>query len=78
MRAELYAIPALAGATITVIVTETHHDSLTTAVVAALVCFTIRMLGVRYHLNAPGPPTGDPEHRQRTPWFKRSSRQRRG
>ena len=64
MRTELYAIPALAGATITVLATKDHAYNLGTAVLAALVCFGIRMLGVRYGLNAPQPPTGDPGRRR--------------
>ncbi|HEX7738740.1 MAG TPA: TRIC cation channel family protein [Marmoricola sp.] len=55
MRAELYAIPALAGATITVVATRTHHYDVAVAVLAAAVCFGIRMLGVRLGLNAPRP-----------------------
>ncbi len=67
MRAELYAIPALAGATITVLATKTHHYDVATAVVAALVCFAIRMLGVRYGLNAPQPPRSGNRHPHRAP-----------
>jgi len=56
MRAELYAIPALAGATVTVIAIKTDLYNVATAILAALVCFAIRMLGVRLGLNAPHPP----------------------
>lgn len=65
MRAELYAIPALAGATITVIATKTHHYDVAVAIVAALVCFSIRMLGVHLGLNAPSPPALQGERRRR-------------
>src|SRR3954463_7750902 len=52
----LYAIPALVGATATVVVTQLGVYSLTTAVGAAALCFGIRMVGVRFDLNAPTPP----------------------
>lgn len=55
LRSELYAIPALAAATITVVASEIHLYDAATGVLAALVCFTIRMLGVHLDLNAPGP-----------------------
>jgi uncharacterized membrane protein YeiH len=56
LRSELYAIPALVAATITVIASRTGAYGVPAAVVAALVCFAIRMLGVRFGLNAPRPP----------------------
>ena len=51
----LYAIPALVGATATVVVTLLDSYGLPTAVGAAALCFGIRMVGVRYRLNAPTP-----------------------
>lgn len=62
----LYAVPALVGATITVVVSRLGGYGIATAIVAAGVCFGIRMLGVRYGLNAPAPrtpPDGDPDGR---------------
>jgi uncharacterized membrane protein YeiH len=56
LRSELYAIPALIGATATVVVTLLGVYGLATAVGAAVLCFGIRMIGVRYGLNAPMPP----------------------
>ena len=56
LRSELYAIPALVGAAITVITTETGVYGIPAAVGAAVTCFGIRMIGVRYGLNAPRPP----------------------
>lgn len=56
LRGELYAIPALAGATLTVVFIGLEVYGVATAVAAAAVCFTIRMLGVRFDLNAPEPP----------------------
>jgi uncharacterized membrane protein YeiH len=63
----LYAVPALVGATITVVASRLGGYGIATAIVAAGVCFGIRMLGVRYGLNAPAPrtpPDGDPDRDQ--------------
>jgi len=51
----LYAIPALIGATATVVVTELHVYGLATAVGAAALCFVVRMVGVHYGIDAPKP-----------------------
>lgn len=56
LRSELYAIPALMAAMITVAAIRFDVYGLPAALGAAAVCFVIRMLGVRYHLNAPRPP----------------------
>ena len=56
LRSELYAIPALAAATVVVIADRTGIYSVSVAVGAAALCFAVRMLGVRYQLNAPLPP----------------------
>lgn len=62
LRSDLYAIPALAAAAITVAAMRLHVYGLPAAVVAGAVCFGIRMLGVRFNLNAPTPPGGyEPE-----------------
>lgn len=53
---DLYAIPALAGATIAVVVAPAEIFAVPTAVIAAAVCFVIRMVGVKYKVNAPLPP----------------------
>ena len=60
LQSGLYAIPALIGAGITVAAVGVGVYGAIAAVVAATVCFLIRMLGVRYDLNAPGPPTAPP------------------
>ena len=52
----LYAIPALVGATATVVVSELGVYNVATGVGAAALCFGIRMLGVRLDLDAPMPP----------------------
>jgi uncharacterized membrane protein YeiH len=62
LSSDLYAIPALVGATITVTTTRAGVYGIPVAVGAAVVCFGIRMVGVRYNLNAPsapGQPAGD-------------------
>lgn len=56
LRSELYAIPALVAAALTVVVIHLDAYGLTTALAAAAACFVIRMVGVRYDLNAPEPP----------------------
>lgn len=57
LTAGLYAIPALVGAAITVVVSRFGVYGIATAIVAAGVCFAIRMIGVHYGLNAPTPRT---------------------
>jgi uncharacterized membrane protein YeiH len=57
LRSELYAIPALIGATITVIAARTGSYGPPVALSAAAACFVVRMLGVRFGLNAPRPPS---------------------
>jgi uncharacterized membrane protein YeiH len=52
----LYAIPALIGATATVVVTLLDLHGPATAVGAAALCFGLRMVGVHYDLDAPMPP----------------------
>jgi uncharacterized membrane protein YeiH len=62
LRGGLYAIPALAGATVTVVSISLGFYGVPAAIAAAAVCFVIRILGVRYDLNAPRPP-GEDEQR---------------
>ena len=52
----LYAVPALVGALLVVGGERLEAPAGAAALVAAGVCFAIRMVGVRYRLNAPGPP----------------------
>jgi uncharacterized membrane protein YeiH len=52
----LYAIPALVGATIAVGAERAGVPPVPGALVAAAVCFTIRMVGVRFGIDAPDPP----------------------
>src|SRR5947209_4991078 len=51
----LYAIPALIGATITVVALRLGSYGIAVAIAAAAVCFLIRMVGVHFGLNAPTP-----------------------
>ena len=57
LRSELYAIPALAGALVVVITDRIGVFGVPAAVGGAALCFAIRMLGVRFRLNAPAPRT---------------------
>jgi uncharacterized membrane protein YeiH len=52
----LYAVPALVGATVVVVADQLDARGPVAAVVAAAVCFAIRMLGVHFDVNAPFPP----------------------
>lgn len=56
LSSELYAIPALVGASVAVIASVTGTSGLPADLGAAAACFGIRMLGVHYQLNAPAPP----------------------
>lgn len=61
LRSDLYAIPALVAAGITVLTVETGTYGLPSALGAVAACFIIRMLGVRYNLQAPRPLGKRPE-----------------
>jgi uncharacterized membrane protein YeiH len=56
LHSELYAIPALIGAAVTVATIRAGVYGVAAALAAAAICFVIRMLGVRFRLNAPAPP----------------------
>lgn len=60
LRHELYAIPALVGALLLVGADQVGAAEVPAAVAAAVTCFVIRMLGVRYGIDAPRPPGGVP------------------
>jgi uncharacterized membrane protein YeiH len=55
LRTDLYAIPALIAAAVTVGAVRLDAYGLPAALGAAVLCFAIRMLGVRFGLNAPAP-----------------------
>jgi uncharacterized membrane protein YeiH len=52
----LYAIPALVGAFVVVIGDAAGVGELPAAIVGAVACFAIRLFGVRFDIDAPGPP----------------------
>lgn len=56
LRSELYAIPALIGAGCAAAATSFGYQGTLPALGAAAVCFVIRMIGVRFDLDAPQPP----------------------
>lgn len=56
LRSELYAIPALVGALALVAALQLGAPEAPAAVGAAAICFGIRMLGIRFGLDAPAPP----------------------
>lgn len=56
LRSDLYAIPALVGAAITVTTTRIGVYGLPAALGAVAACLVIRLLGVRFKLHAPRPP----------------------
>jgi uncharacterized membrane protein YeiH len=56
LRHELYAIPALAGAAVVAVAHVAGTSSALLAVVGAVVCFVLRLIGLRYGLDAPSPP----------------------
>lgn len=58
LRTGFYAVPALIGAVLVVGAIQAGLYGLFTTLGAAAVCFVVRMLGVRYALNAPRPPGG--------------------
>jgi uncharacterized membrane protein YeiH len=55
LTSELYAIPALVGATVFVVLERFDAAVPIAAVAGAVLCFVIRMIGVRFGLNAPCP-----------------------
>ena len=55
LRHELYAIPALLGALVLVGGERLGLDVGAAAIVGAALCFAVRMLGVRYGIDAPRP-----------------------
>ncbi|HVE98015.1 MAG TPA: trimeric intracellular cation channel family protein [Mycobacteriales bacterium] len=60
LHSELYAVPALVGAALTVAAAGSGADGAAAAAVAAVTCFVIRIAGARYGVNAPRPtPVAD-------------------
>ena len=65
LRQDLYAIPALLGASIVAIAPPTGSHSAAYALVGAGACFSVRMLGLRYGLSLPKPAGGRPRNDRR-------------
>jgi uncharacterized membrane protein YeiH len=63
LRRELYAVPALVGAAVVVAAAETGNLSPVYLILGAGLCFAIRMVGVRYEIDAPIAPS---ERRRRS------------
>jgi uncharacterized membrane protein YeiH len=59
-NSHLYAIPAMLGAAFVVLANVAGFGTGLVAVVGALVCFTVRILALRYRWNAPLPPGAPP------------------
>ena len=57
LRSELYAIPALVGATIIVVASRLGYQNPAIAITSAAVCFLIRMVGIRFDLSLPTAPS---------------------
>ncbi len=57
LRHELYAVPALLGAGVIVVAQETGSSSLLFPVLGVLVCFGLRVVGLRYGVNVPIAPS---------------------
>nr|WP_132144751.1 trimeric intracellular cation channel family protein [Kribbella antiqua] len=55
LRSEIYATPAFLGAGIVVVAAALEYNALWVPIVAALICFTIRLLAIRRGWNAPLP-----------------------
>lgn len=56
LRHELYAIPAMAGAAVVAVADVAGGTSGVFLLIGAVVCFSLRMVGLRYGLDAPSPP----------------------
>lgn len=63
LRSGLYAVPALIGASVVVIASEGGSRNVAFPIVAAAVCFAIRLAGVHFDLGVPRAPEHDPEQR---------------
>ena len=64
LRSELYAVPALVGATIIVVASWLGDQSPAVAIIAAAVCFLIRTAGMRFDLNLPTAPSERQKERE--------------
>lgn len=53
LHSELYVIPAMAGSSLLVLANAHHWPVIPAAVAGAIVCFLIRVLGLKYRINVP-------------------------
>jgi uncharacterized membrane protein YeiH len=53
LRTGLYAVPALIGATVVVIASESGAHNLTVPIAGAALCFAIRLAGIHFDLSVP-------------------------
>jgi uncharacterized membrane protein YeiH len=58
LRKELYAVPALLGATVVVVAYKAGNLSPVFPLIGAGVCLGVRLVGLRYSLNVPTAPAG--------------------
>jgi uncharacterized membrane protein YeiH len=63
LREGLYAIPALLGATVLVVAQRAGSTNPVFPVLGALACVIIRLVGLRYGVNVPTPPTDRRDNR---------------
>jgi uncharacterized membrane protein YeiH len=67
LRTGLYAVPAVVGAAIVVVASESGTHNIAVPIIGAAVCFAIRVAGVYFDWNVPTPwstePTGADERR---------------
>jgi uncharacterized membrane protein YeiH len=61
LRHELYAIPALCGAAVVAIAHVAGTTSAVFTVIGAVVCFSLRMVGLQYGIDAPSAPRDVPD-----------------
>jgi uncharacterized membrane protein YeiH len=64
LRHELYAVPALLGATILVVAQKSGSTSPVFPVLAVAVCVAVRLAGLRYRVDVPTAPSSRHEDRQ--------------
>ena len=60
LHTELYAIPAAIAGILTVVIVAGNLPEIPWIVLAALICFVIRMVGIQFDLHAPKPKHTEP------------------
>jgi uncharacterized membrane protein YeiH len=59
LRTDLYAVPALIGATVVVVAADAGTHNLAVPLLAAMVCFSVRVAGIHFDLSIPRAPRRD-------------------